>query len=248
MANTKRKKYDNSSWLKSSAQLKAEQEFYDKWGQYTAAEDFAQLSEQGAAIKNPTVKEAEGWANLFGKRLGAKDIGNIVTYSRDNADEITLRSSSLLGGSPNSVLGNLLYTEMSDDEVSLYNYLLAKEGKGVAQEYLDDIEESLNARKGVKLAESVSKQEDPINKAVAYGATSLSAGVDQFVSGVKQVFTEEELSSTPISVANQILLEDLDGFAEKAYQAGNVVGNMLPSIAISSLTGSLGLLPRLLRV
>lgn len=213
--------------------------FYDRWGKLTEAEDFVSFSEQGAAIKNPTVKEAEGWLNLFGKRFGAEDVGNIVTYSRDNINEILL-SEFNGGGGRTDMLGDTLYAEMTDDEVNIYNYLLAKDGKDKAQEYLDDIKEILLARRGGKSADAITKIDNKAAKAITYGTMSVSAGLDQFASGVKQFFSKEEQATSATAVANQILLEELDGFSEKAYQAGNVVGNMLPSILVSQGLGSVG--------
>lgn len=50
--------------------------------------DFSKYSAQGAAIENPSVSEAEGLANILGWRPGAENVGNIVTYSRENYEKI----------------------------------------------------------------------------------------------------------------------------------------------------------------
>lgn len=107
-----------------------------------------QFSSKGAAIKNPTYKEAEGNAYIFGWRPGADPVKNIVTYSRDNYEHIRDEENGESRGV--GVVGKSLYHHMSEDEVGLYNYILAKHGEKEAQEYLDAIEEPLNYRSGTE--------------------------------------------------------------------------------------------------
>lgn len=204
--------------------IETTQAIFDKYGKYYNSPDFEEYSKQGAAIKNPTMKEAEGWASFFGHRLGAEDAGNIVTYSRDNADYIVMGE---LNGS--KMVGKSKYRYMTDFEVGIYNYLLAKNGKDAAQEFLDDIEETLNAREGGMIAENI-QNSGAVASTLLHGAASVSSGMKSFGIGIKQLFSEEALPTTSTEFMNMELLNDLDGFAEKAYQAGNTIGNMLPSM------------------
>ena len=50
--------------------------------------DFEFYAQKGADIKNPTVKEAEGWLTIGNYHVGGAEVGNIVTYSRDKDKEI----------------------------------------------------------------------------------------------------------------------------------------------------------------
>ena len=222
--------------LGDKSTVETTQAIFDKYGQYYNSPDYDEYSQKGAAIKNPSAKEAEGWASFFGKPIGGKEVGNIVTYSRDNYAEMKL--GELNGGG--SSVGKAIYYHMTDFEVGIYNYLLAKEGKDAAQEFLDDIEETLNAREGGMVAENI-QNSGAVSSAILHGMVSVGSGVESFGTGVKQLFSEEALPTTSTEFLNQELLNDLDGFAKTAYQAGNTVGNMIPStvagIALSPVVG-----------
>ena len=205
--------------------------YYDKWGHYADAEDYKDFSAKGAAIKNPTMSEVERGFNLFGN----KNVGNIVTYSRDNYDRIGMSEAS---GSPS--VGKSLYHFMRDDEVGIYNYLLAKEGDKAAQSFLDDIEEELNYRMGKSQSDVILGMESPTLRAAALGAVSLGSGVDQWGSGVRQLLSSDKLPTTAAQFGNANITEHLNGFGKELYTAGNTIGNMAPSILLSNVAAGLG--------
>lgn len=214
--------------------IQTTQAIYDKYGHYYDSSDYDKYSKQGAAIKNPTLKEAEGRANIFGKAIGGKEVGNIVTYSRENAAYIAMGE---VNGS--RMVGKSKYQYMTDFEVGIYNYLLAKEGNDVAQEFLDDIEETLNARSAGQMAQAI-QDLVPVASTVMHGVVSIGSGVESFGTGIKQLFSEEALPTTETEFLNQELLNDLDGAAKYAYQAGNTIGNMAPSVAASVISPTVG--------
>lgn len=203
------------------------------------APDFEEYAAKGAAIENPTQNEAEGAAYIFGWRPGSKEVGNIVTYSRENAAGIAMG-----GANGSTMVGNALYLQMTDDEVSIYNYYLAKYGKEKAQEYLDSIEATLNQRAGSKMAEGV----DGNFAATAFmGAV---AGLDQFRAGIVNNFKDGESFIAPSATqyASGEIRENLadDGFklpdwlggasiAQVGYDAVTTTANMLPSILVSQI-------------
>ena len=222
-----------------------EKNYYEKWGKLAEEQDFKQYSDMGAAIENPTFDDANvDWKFLWWEE-DTTPVKNIVTYSRDNYDAIVGAINPDNGNAGvaqalKDTQGNPLYIYMTEDEVSIYNYLLAKNGKESAQAYLDELEEELNSRQGGQVANRIKAMKPGIGKALTYGLWSISGGVDQFVSGMQQAFSSDKLPTTSTTVSNQLLGESLDGFAKYAYQAGNVVGNMLPSIALSVLSGGAG--------
>ena len=197
----------------------------DKWKSYTEAADFEEFAARGAAIQNPSPAEA-----FFGKKVDDADIGNIVTYSRDNWERIAMGEAN---GSTMS--GRSIYKYMSEAEVKLYNYLLAKEGAGKAQEYLDELEETLNQRMGGGQAKRITGIENGVGRAAAMGLYALDAGTDQAVSGMRQYLTKENLPTSPMQYGSQMIGEQLKGFGGDMYQAAQTVGNMLPSIAVGML-------------
>lgn len=202
----------------------------DKWKDYTDAPDFAEYAARGAAIQNPALADAENAGSFFGKRVGGADIGNIVTYSRDNWEKIAMGEAN---GS--TMQGRSIYKYMSGAEVNLYNYLLAKEGSARAQEYLDELEETLNMRMGGGQAQRISGIDNGLGRAAAMGLYAFDAGTDQAVSGMRQYLTKENLPTSPMQYGSQMLAQQLKGFGGEVYQAVQTVGNMLPSIAVGML-------------
>ena len=216
----------------------------ERYNAYTGAEDFAQYSAEGAAIENPDWKKAEGLGNIFGWRPFSEDVGNIVTYSRDNAE--TLKRGELYG---KDLVGDSRYTIMNEDEVSIYNYILAKEGDEAAQEYLDLIEETLNMRQGKGTAEEISGIENDLLRAGVTGLYGLHSGVDQFKGGLEQLFSEERLPTSSTQFASQYIREGLadagpevfgSSVGQILYDVPTMLGNMAPSIAVSAATAGAG--------
>ena len=103
-------------------------------------EDFDAYAKAGMEIENPS---PSFWS------VKEDDVGNIVTYSRDNVELIESLSADRA-----NVTGDSKYAEMTEDEVKVYSYYLAKFGKETAQEYLDLIDADLIEReKNRELAE-----------------------------------------------------------------------------------------------
>lgn len=207
------------------------------YSSYLKATDFAQYSRQGAGIQNPSFSDAQGEAYIFGWRPGAEKVGNIVTFSRDNIKEIQKRLAS---DDKSEFIGNALYGYMTEDEVSIYNYLLAKEGKESAQRYLDSIEQTLNARYGQKVAGDVEKTKGTILYPAMVAGTATSAGLDQWAGGVKQAFNEYELPTNAIQYAGQEVRAQQGVAGKLAYDAINTLSNMAPSILASYVAAGLG--------
>ena len=143
------------------------------------------------------------------------------------------------------------YDYLHEDEISIYNYYYAKEGKEKANEYLDSIQETLNQRKATSMYEDM---EDDTVLELAFG---VAAGLDQFKSGMnglKSAFTGED-DYIPVSayqMASAMVREDLGdtGFKLPDFMGGASIGqiaydtvtttsNMLPSILASTYVGAI---------
>ena len=196
------------------------------------ADDFEEYSQKGASIENPTMKEAEGFANIFGWRLGSEDIENIVTYSRENADALRM------GAVNNSkLLGDFRYSHMTDDEVGIYNYYLAKYGEDKANEYLKSIDDELDQREAGKMAEAF---DDNVFLEALMG---FSAGVETSVQGLKGLadYVTGNTSGTDYSAnqyADQIVASNNEGILKGIHDVSSVIGGMTPSILASTITGN----------
>lgn len=130
------------------------------------------------------------------------------------------------------------YEHMTDEEISLYNYYYNKFGKDKAKEYLNTIKEDLAGRKAVS---NFDRYEDKTIKEWLYGVT---AGTDQFVSGLKNVFNTEDnyIPTNSIQQLSGLIREDLsdvgfsvlgNSFGQGVYDLVTTTSNMLPSILTS---------------
>ena len=218
--------YNEAKRLQSGEKLKADA---------VNAADFEEFAQKGADIKNPTMEEAERGFQVFGWKPFAEQVGNEVTYSRENYEELGLAEMMGTVG----MEGKSLYHYMTDEEVKIYNYYLAKEGKDKADEYLYSIEESLNARQGGVLADSAAG-----NLALQY-LLGAAAGLDQFASGVKSIFSDEDyINTSAMQFASGMVREDLSETGPKVlgsslgqvgYDLINTTANMAPSILASTI-------------
>ena len=218
--------YNEAKRLQSGEKLKSDA---------VNAADFEEFAKKGADIKNPTMAEAERGFQVFGWKPFAEQVGNEVTYSRENYDELALAEMMGTVG----MEGKSLYHYMTDEEVKIYNYYLAKEGKDKADEYLYSIEESLNARQGGVLADSAAG-----NLALQY-LLGAAAGLDQFASGVKSIFSDEDyINTSAMQFASGMVREDLSETGPKVlgsslgqvgYDLINTTANMAPSILASTI-------------
>ena len=208
----------------------------EKWNSYTKDANFNAYAQKGAAIENPTYGDAQGWLKVGNWRAGADDIQNIVTFSRENYNQIMNDVADKV-----TPVGDPLYIQMTQDEVDLHNAILASEGKETADAYLAFLKPQLQAREGKKTADMITGIDIPVLEDLAVLGYGFGAGVDQWISGTKQFFTGEELDPSSTQYANQYIAESLDGkFGQYAHQAATSVGNMAPSILVSSVLGYAG--------
>ena len=138
------------------------------------------------------------------------------------------------------------YDHLNEQEIAIYNYYYATEGKEAAQRYLDSMQEELNQRKAGAIYEGMAG-----NTAVqiVYGT---AVGFDQFNSGMKNVFNFRD-DYIPVSAdqyAGGMVREDLKDAGPKlpdwmggaslgqmAYDVVNTSANMAPSILASAAVG-----------
>lgn len=211
---------------------------------YTDAEDYAKYAAQGAALENPSLSDVEKGVTIFGRHFGGETPQNIVTYSRDNWEQIAM------GEANNSQMtGRSLYHYMTNDEVGIYNYLLAKEGQEAAQEYLDYLEETLNYRFGTAQGRNVRGIDSDIGRTLMTGLYGFGAGLDQFAGGAKRFFTGDKRPTSATQYGSAYIREDLKrtgpevaggSLGQMAYDATTIVGNMAPSILVSAVTAGMG--------
>ena len=209
------------------------------------ADDFEKYSKMGADIQNPTYEDAEG-ISIAGWRPFADPVKNKATFARDNAEMIGYDKD--FNGS-NYVVVDPLYRHLSEEEIAIYNYYLAKEGEEKADEYLESLEDKLNRRES---DEEYGRYKDlPKFFKAMYGAT---VGTDQFKSGMvgmwESVFGDSDyIPPSAIQYTGQKIREDLAAeegdftlfgrsLGQLGYDALSTTANMAPSILASIAVGT----------
>ena len=135
------------------------------------------------------------------------------------------------------------YELMQNDEIWIYNYLHATEGKDKAQEYLDSIQDELGRRRAEQI---YSNLEGKTAKEIAFG---VNAGLNQFMTSTKNLMSNADyLPVSATQQASQMVRQDLQDRAaiKKAetgvgsvapllYDVTTTTANMLPSMAAGAL-------------
>ena len=124
------------------------------------------------------------------------------------------------------------YQYLTDDERKIYNYLYASQGKAAADRFLEDIGTALTEREGAARYEDLGA----LGKALYW----IPAGLDQFGSGIRQLFQIEAVPVSSTQITSQLIQQEAQ---EKSpvlgtlYTLGVTLSNMAPSILTSALGG-----------
>lgn len=158
----------------------------------------------------------------------------------DPEDELSYRQTvemmSTMSGQNGKYGAYTPYSYMTEDEIGVYNYLYATAGREAAEDFLDELMNSLNYRQGEENYENLSG----VGKALYW----LPAGADRFASGVAQLFSEKALPTSPIQYTSAMVrqtAQETSPVLGTAYDLGTTVSNMASSILLGYLTaGVLG--------
>ena len=141
------------------------------------------------------------------------------------------------------------YDLLNENEIAIYNYYYAKEGKEAAEKYLNNIQETLNIRKATGMFETM---EGKTAQELLFG---IAAGFDQFESGMKNLvnFKDDYIAQTAYQIASGMVREDLADNGAKlpdwmggaslgqvAYDTITTSANMAPSILVGLLNPTAG--------
>lgn len=132
------------------------------------------------------------------------------------------------------------FDAMTNDERRVYFYRLAKDGQDAADRYMQSLNNQINARIGFQEAEEIENMPSGVGKALRYGAQSIFGGMDQASKGIAQFVNGKAYDPSPTAITSQQIGSNLEGAKKYLFQAGTSIGNMLPSIAVSMLSGGLG--------
>lgn len=122
------------------------------------------------------------------------------------------------------------YQYLTEDEIKIYNYLYASQGKEAADRFLEDMGPALTERQGAAQYEKLGA----LGKALYW----IPAGLDQFGSGIRQLFQREAVPVSSTQITSQLIQQEAQ---EKSpvlgtlYTLGTTLSNMAPSILASAL-------------
>ena len=207
-----------------------------KVSEYRSNPDFDLYAQRGAQMANPSMQDVFFHPTILGKKIGKQDVVNKVAFGREHADELLIGAAN--GTAADKEYDYYKYRSMTDDEVATYNYILAKYGTEEADKYLAAMDEELNAREGKGQAQRVGELGHAAELAYMFGA-----GMENAVQGVRQTVSPELLPTAPSAYGSQIVRDSLTSDGSGWQIAGDLAmstGNMLPSIALSAMTGGAG--------
>ena len=176
------------------------------------------------------------WDDSAGMKTGYEDIR--YDYINDPDAVTKVLSKSANDADLHLLSGLQPYQHMTEDQVATYNYYYAKHGKEAADNYLDSIQDSLNATQGQQMAQRID------NKWLLQQLSGIGAGLDQAHSGLKNVFSNADyIPTSATQYASGYVRENLGenggAFSQGVYDLITTTANMAPSILVSTALGAL---------
>ena len=170
----------------------------------------------------------------FGSAVTDEDIHKIINDEEYRKQYLGNANSSAEAG-----LGAVGYEYMTNEEKELYNYYYNKYGVEKGKEYLNTILEDLGTRKALADFE---RYEGKTWSELGFG---VSAGLDQFASGMKNLLNTSD-EYIPVNSTQQLsglIREDLTyehgNWGKVPYDLITTTSNMLPSILTSKVIGTI---------
>lgn len=181
--------------------------------------DFNKFSLKGAKTKEATDENGKKHKN---KLLEAKEDNENFFY---------------IGGGMDYGQSKFTYKLFTEDEKKIYNYYYGKGDFETADRYWKVMKKSLNERYGKAIFNS-------IEGTPAEYLYFVPAGLDQFTTGLKNVFnfSDEYVPASSIAVGSSLVREDLGKkhgtLGTTLYDIGTTTVNMIPSIATGAAVGA----------
>lgn len=187
--------YDTYSRFRNGEQYNAAvseaNEWQKKYGRYGQAADFADKSRYKSTATG-TAAVASPWTGMY-TDTGYGDL--IYDYINRDPDAVGIYNA-------NAVVSKAAFTgtdssylqEMTDDEIALFNYIYATEGKDKAYEYVTDLTENLNWRQRERrtLEQAEFAKNEPL-KAAAWSVLSAPLKGLSFVGQVTDYIGDKDI-------------------------------------------------------
>lgn len=191
------------------------------------------------------------WGNLTSQYgLDYDDLTYEYINGADNGMRSAILSGAVAWSHGNYSIGSAqdkwkVYDHMHDDEIAIYNYYYAKEGKEAADKYLDSIKETLNMRAATERFRTME------GKTAQELLFAVEAGLDQFDSGIKNLFSKDDyIPASSTQMLSGMVRTDLEdngpnlpdwlggaSLGQVGYDTITTTANMAPSILASIAIG-----------
>lgn len=192
--------------------------------------------------------QSDYYSSLFGKddfKEVSEKGSQTVTNNRVRAAEENPYDPTAIN--PLSVTNDKNLVYINDDERAAYNYLLGKGDTKGADEFLEYIMPTLNARAGQETATNIENSGNGFMRTLREADLGGAAGVQNAVSGIAQNFTSDVKPTNELQFALQGVNENIAKRHEGnekynlealAVNAAQTLGNMAPSMIAGGGVGN----------
>lgn len=192
--------------------------------------------------------QSDYYSSLFGKddfKKVSEKGSQTVTNNRVRAAEENPYDPTAIN--PLSVTNDKNLVYINDDERAVYNYLLGNGDTKGADEFLEYIMPTLNARAGQETATNIENSGNGFMRTLREADLGGAAGVQNAVSGIAQNFTSDVKPTNELQFALQGVNENIAKRHEGnekynlealAVNAAQTIGNMAPSLAVGGGIGT----------
>lgn len=204
------------------------------YDEYRNDPEFEKYAQMGAEIENPSFEDAENYWQIGPWKINPPNIGNIVTYSRDNADQLKTGRAFQEDNQ-----GDYRYSFLSEDEVEMYNYLLTKQGEEAANEYLNLLNKNLDSRAAQDIGYNFRNIDNGTIKLLAAAKSAVNSGVLSGI-GINDTLSQQAADQ----IYNELHNPESQLFGRSIGQMGfdalRSAAQMSPSMLVSALTSGAG--------
>ena len=207
--------------------------YYNKWGKYADAEDYAQNSKYVSTRTDVDINDA---FNFFSGMYNTSQL-----FGDFNYDYINRNPDAGVVASNNKTKKDFI-EEMTDNEIGIYNYLYATQSPEAAKEFLKDIEGDLTRRQRAKSEEYFRNyaKESPIGSSIYSILTSPLKGLsyvgqtaDYLDDGkIDQNAGYNKFSYSNSAIRNEVS-KDMSGVGSFLYNTGMSMGDFLLTTGIT---------------
>lgn len=182
--------------------------------------DFAEKS-----VENDNILDDVG--NIWGTVVKATTSANspVMKTIYATADKISESKAS-----------NLVRNYGTKEQKAIYQYLYNTQEKKAADDYAEYIKEDTTAKKASEIVKNTEKL-IPVIEQLSKVKQSFDSGVEQFYQGAYSAVTGKETNPTAQQLAAGEYINKTNLAGKVVYGLSQTIGNMTPSILLSTMTG-----------